>query len=275
VACGLWFVAGSRQLVVGRRWPYTMAAPRASCGMPHPALSLCPPTTNHQPPATRRHDSRATRMATLVATTGVGSAAINRPSWSTLFASWMGWMFDGYESFALVLVMGVAVRQLLPPASVPKATIYMGGLLLVLAAGQRFLREQSIRVDDHLLAGVVSHARARFRDVARLRRFAGPRGRGAVVSGLVDFVFRRHWARGCCHVAHLCRWVGSDAVCRTGDKGSAAPAMRARRGTTFHRFYTWGAAARNGRSPHARRPFRAPLTQPGTDQHRTRVEVIG
>ena len=55
--------------------------------------------------------------------------AIDSSARRALAASWLGWMFDGYESYALVLVMAVAVRQLLPPDRLPKASIYMGGLL--------------------------------------------------------------------------------------------------------------------------------------------------
>jgi len=44
-------------------------------------------------------------------------------------------MFDGYESYAVILVMTVAVRQLLPPESLPKASIYAGGLISVTLLG--------------------------------------------------------------------------------------------------------------------------------------------
>ena len=44
-------------------------------------------------------------------------------------------MFDGYETYALVLVMALAVRQLLTPERLPKAPIYMGGLLAVTMVG--------------------------------------------------------------------------------------------------------------------------------------------
>ena len=35
-------------------------------------------------------------------------------AWQTLFVAWLGWLFDGYETYALVLVAGVAMRDLLP-----------------------------------------------------------------------------------------------------------------------------------------------------------------
>jgi MFS family permease len=47
----------------------------------------------------------------------------------------MGWMFDGYESYALVLVMALAVGELLPPDKLPKASVYIGGLLAVTLIG--------------------------------------------------------------------------------------------------------------------------------------------
>jgi MFS family permease len=53
--------------------------------------------------------------------------AIDRSAKHVLIASWLGWMFDGYETYALILVMRVAVHQLLP--SVSGARIYMAGLL--------------------------------------------------------------------------------------------------------------------------------------------------
>jgi len=50
-------------------------------------------------------------------------------------ASWLGWMFDGYETYAIVLVMVQAVSQLLPPENLPKASVHIGGLLAVTLPG--------------------------------------------------------------------------------------------------------------------------------------------
>lgn len=61
--------------------------------------------------------------------------SINRSAQRALIASWMGWMFDGYEGFALVLVMTPAMHQLLPPDRVPSASIYVGGLLAATMMG--------------------------------------------------------------------------------------------------------------------------------------------
>ena len=58
-----------------------------------------------------------------------GSVSIERSAWRALTASWLGWMFDGYENDALILVMAVAARQLLPPERLASAPVYMAGLL--------------------------------------------------------------------------------------------------------------------------------------------------
>jgi len=58
-----------------------------------------------------------------------GWVSIERSAWRALTASWLGWMFDGYETYALILVMAVASRQLLPPERLGSAPVYMAGLL--------------------------------------------------------------------------------------------------------------------------------------------------
>src|SRR6266498_179499 len=45
---------------------------------------------------------------------------LNRVQWNTLIASNLGWLFDGFETYGLVLTVGVAMRQLLPPALYPQ-----------------------------------------------------------------------------------------------------------------------------------------------------------
>src|SRR5215470_13947782 len=74
-------------------------------------------------------------MGATVATAEYSSASVGKASWRALGASWLGWMFDGYEGFALVLVMTPAVRQLLSPERLPRASIYAGGLLAVTLLG--------------------------------------------------------------------------------------------------------------------------------------------
>src|SRR5438105_4911177 len=56
-------------------------------------------------------------------------AAVERKQWNTLFASNLGWMFDGYETYALILTVGVALRQLLEPAQYSQIPAYAGGVI--------------------------------------------------------------------------------------------------------------------------------------------------
>src|SRR5215470_6636806 len=74
-------------------------------------------------------------MAATVETALPRPAAINSSAWRALVASWLGWMFDGYETWALVLVLVPAVHQLLSPEKLQKASIYSGALLSVTLLG--------------------------------------------------------------------------------------------------------------------------------------------
>jgi MFS family permease len=63
------------------------------------------------------------------------AVSVDDSAWKALTASWLGWMFDGYETYALVLVMLPAVHQLLPPERLPRAPVYIGGLLTATMVG--------------------------------------------------------------------------------------------------------------------------------------------
>jgi len=51
---------------------------------------------------------------------------LTRSQWNTLIASNLGWMFDGYETFALVMAVGAALRQLLDPAQYTQIPVFAG-----------------------------------------------------------------------------------------------------------------------------------------------------
>ena len=74
-------------------------------------------------------------MATIAAPDHAQPQALTAASWRALIASFLGWMFDGYETYALILVAGVALRQLLPPNQLASIPIYIGGLLAVTLVG--------------------------------------------------------------------------------------------------------------------------------------------
>ena len=46
--------------------------------------------------------------------------------WRVLIASFMGWVFDGYEAYALIVALPFALRALLPPAELKSAAVWAG-----------------------------------------------------------------------------------------------------------------------------------------------------
>ena len=60
---------------------------------------------------------------------------LNRSQWNTLIASNLGWMFDGYETFALVMSVGVALRQLLDPSQYRQIPVYAGTVIALTLLG--------------------------------------------------------------------------------------------------------------------------------------------
>jgi MFS family permease len=60
---------------------------------------------------------------------------LTRIQWKTLLAANLGWMFDGYETFALILTVGVALRQLLDPAQFGQIPVYAGTVIAVTLFG--------------------------------------------------------------------------------------------------------------------------------------------
>ena len=49
--------------------------------------------------------------------------------WRAFYAAALGWLFDGYESYVLVLVAAVAVRDVISPTDLHDLPTYIGGLL--------------------------------------------------------------------------------------------------------------------------------------------------
>ena len=54
---------------------------------------------------------------------------LNKSQWSTLIAANLGWMFDGYETYAVVLSVGVALRELLDPSQYGQVPVYAGTII--------------------------------------------------------------------------------------------------------------------------------------------------
>jgi len=61
--------------------------------------------------------------------------SLNANQWKTVFASNLGWMFDGYETFALILVVGVALHDLLLPAQFAQIPAFAGTVIGITLLG--------------------------------------------------------------------------------------------------------------------------------------------
>src|SRR5256885_13537081 len=70
-----------------------------------------------------------------VAGAGPWHGALSRGQWKALAASNLGWMFDGYETFALILTVGVALRQLLDASLYPQIPAYAGTVIALTLLG--------------------------------------------------------------------------------------------------------------------------------------------
>jgi MFS family permease len=61
--------------------------------------------------------------------------SLDASQWKTMLASNVGWMFDGYETFALILTVGVALHQLLEPAQYAQIPTYAGTVIGITLLG--------------------------------------------------------------------------------------------------------------------------------------------
>ena len=68
-------------------------------------------------------------MAMNAVVAGPWYRSLNRSQWYTLLAANLGWLFDGYEVYALILTVGVALHQLLEPAQYAHIPIYAGTII--------------------------------------------------------------------------------------------------------------------------------------------------
>jgi MFS family permease len=61
--------------------------------------------------------------------------SLDRKQWNTLIASNLGWLFDGYETYALIITVGVALRQLLDPSQYAQIPAYAGTVIALTLLG--------------------------------------------------------------------------------------------------------------------------------------------
>lgn len=60
---------------------------------------------------------------------------LNKSQWSTLIGANLGWMFDGYETYAVLLSVGAALRQLLDPSQYGQIPAYAGLVIAMTLLG--------------------------------------------------------------------------------------------------------------------------------------------
>ena len=61
--------------------------------------------------------------------------SLDANQWKTMIASNVGWMFDGYETYALILTVGVALHQLLDPSQYGQIPAFAGTVIGITLLG--------------------------------------------------------------------------------------------------------------------------------------------
>ena len=61
--------------------------------------------------------------------------SLNRTQWKALIASNLGWTFDGFEVFALILTIGAALHQLLDSIRIQVHSVYAGAVIAITVFG--------------------------------------------------------------------------------------------------------------------------------------------
>jgi MFS family permease len=76
-------------------------------------------------------------MTDITATTGAlpWYRTLTASQWRTLLAANLGWMFDGYETYALILTVGAAMHSLLEPAQYSQIPGYAGTVIAITLLG--------------------------------------------------------------------------------------------------------------------------------------------
>ena len=81
------------------------------------------------------HRQRGNAMSDVAIGSQPWYRSLNRSQWNTLIASNLGWLFDGYETYALIISVGVALRQLLDPSQFPQIPFYAGTVIAITLLG--------------------------------------------------------------------------------------------------------------------------------------------
>jgi MFS family permease len=74
-------------------------------------------------------------MTDTVATSQPWYRGLSRQQWNILLAANLGWLFDGFELYALFLTVGPAMRSLLEPSQYPQIPAYIGTVVAITLLG--------------------------------------------------------------------------------------------------------------------------------------------
>src|SRR6266508_2713115 len=77
-------------------------------------------------------------MTDTVATSQPWYRGLSRHQWNILLAANLGWLFDGFELYALFLTVGPAMRALLEPSQYPQIPAYIGTVVAITLLGWGF-----------------------------------------------------------------------------------------------------------------------------------------
>ena len=111
---------------------------------------------------------------------------LNETQWKTLLASNLGWVFDGFEAFALILTVGLAMRQLLSPADLANLPTYAGGIIALTLIGWAI---------GGMAAGVVADYVGRKRTmILTILTYSIMTGLSAIAWDWTSFAVMRFWS---------------------------------------------------------------------------------
>jgi MFS family permease len=130
--------------------------------------------------------------------------SLDRKQWNALFAANLGWMFDGYETYALLLTLGVALRQLLEPAAYPQIPAYAGAVIALTLLGWGIGGMIGGVVADYIgRKRTMMYAILAYSLMTGLSAFAWSWGSFAVLRLLVGIAIGSEWATGASLTAEL------------------------------------------------------------------------
>jgi MFS family permease len=86
-------------------------------------------------PMTARKETSVDNAVVGTASTPSWSRTVGRQQWRSLIAANLGWLFDGFETYALILTAGTVLRQLDPTAPAGQVSFLTGATIAITLLG--------------------------------------------------------------------------------------------------------------------------------------------